>query len=205
FGSLKKRVRRRPMRMEKSGYDIDHTGFLCRNMRTHSFDTSFAELGDNRLHCAAATPNPIVKRIEIEACIAPVNGGRSSETEIPMVRRSTSSMCSWTTMNAQLGLKYGAREADPTIAIAAVSHATQAAFLDNDVATAGRRSRRQSHTVALSNGQIYLFHVPRLDTFPRILFRHLITHCRLCRSGLERVCEMAMMKFGGIQEVFRGA
>ena len=67
-----------------------------------------------------------------------------------------------------LGLKYGAREADPNIAIAAVSHATQAAFLNNDVATAGRRWRRQSHAVALSNGQIYLSHVPRLDTSRRI-------------------------------------
>jgi len=57
-------------------------------MRTHSFETSFAAFGDNRLHCAAATPNPMVKRTEIADCIAPVKGTMSSEKEILIARRS---------------------------------------------------------------------------------------------------------------------
>jgi len=56
-------------------------------MRTHSFETSFAAFGDNRLHCAATTPNPMVKRTEMADCIAPVKGTMSSEKETLMARR----------------------------------------------------------------------------------------------------------------------
>ena len=54
-------------------------------MRTHSFDTSFAAFGDSRLHCAAATPNAIVKSTEKAACMAPVKGTMSSDAATPMV------------------------------------------------------------------------------------------------------------------------
>jgi hypothetical protein len=54
-------------------------------MRTHSFDTSFAAFTDKRLHCAAMTPNKMVRRTEKEACIAPEKGTTSSETSMPMV------------------------------------------------------------------------------------------------------------------------
>lgn len=53
-----------------------------RNMRTHSFEISFAALTERRLHCAAMTPNTIVKRTENEAWIAPANGTINSEVSI---------------------------------------------------------------------------------------------------------------------------
>lgn len=56
-------------------------------MRTHSFDTCFAAFGDSRLHCAAATPNAMVKSTEKAACMAPVKGTMSSDTATPMVDR----------------------------------------------------------------------------------------------------------------------
>lgn len=56
-----------------------------KNMRTHSFDTSFAALVDSKLHCAATTPNAMVSRTENEAWIAPAKGTRSSDASTPMV------------------------------------------------------------------------------------------------------------------------
>lgn len=54
-------------------------------MRTHSLETSFAALGDRRLHCAATTPRAMVRRTERAACRAPVKGTISSEMAMPMV------------------------------------------------------------------------------------------------------------------------